>query len=248
MLIWTISDCWQKNNGGLDNFWTRSGCFWFASLSILPDVNRSDKPGFKRSIKTLQAIDKKFGVRMQKPDPWLIFTLFMLLPFALQAEAQCDHEILFTSEHAAVVAAMNEFNPLSIAEDREYMGAIFREGNRYRYSVTAGGRHRDSLSISVAAGEWDSVAAFWHTHGSARPSNRYFSAHDTELVNRYKKPLYLGDYTGYLKRFRPGDRQISPFSARRLGLPARNGYAVGTQVNDSNRRPVKIAIRNSGLS
>lgn len=156
---------------------------------------------------------------------------------------ECPGQPTFQSEREAVIAAMNSFNPHSIREDREYMGAIFREGDRYAYSVVAGSRGRDRISLRVAGSEWERVSAFWHTHGGMHSANRYFSARDTELVDTYKKPLYLGDYTGYLKRFAPGDRKLSPFAALRLGLPNRPGFAIGELLRDDNSRLIRIETR-----
>ncbi|MCG8415894.1 MAG: DUF4329 domain-containing protein [Pseudomonadales bacterium] len=180
----------------------------------------------------------------------LCFSLLMSNPFPSTASTYvpCATQQLFASEQEAVIAAMNSFNPASIAEDREYMGTIYREGSLYGYSVARGTRHRDRFTLRLAGDEWDRVSALWHTHGDAYPSNRYFSDSDTRLVNRYKKPLYLGDYTGYLKRFSPGDRRLSPYAARRLGLPARSGFAIGEVVRDENRRVIRIRTRRDSFS
>lgn len=186
---------------------------------------------------------------MMKSAVLSLFTLFVFsIPSAAFADSPCPHTDMFASELEAVVAAMNNYNPISISEDREFMGTIFKRGNRFGYSVTAGSRHRDRVSIRVARDEWESVAAFWHTHGDGHPSNRYFSDNDTDLVNRYRKRLYLGDFTGYLKRFSPGDKTMSAFAARRLGLPQRSGYAIGETVRDVNRRIVRIETRKPKIS
>ncbi len=180
----------------------------------------------------------------------LCCSLLILKPFPSTAltNVPCATSELFASEREAVVAAMNNFNPVSIAEDREYMGTIYREGGLYGYSVSRTARHRDRFTLRIARDEWDRVSALWHTHGDAYPSNRYFSDSDTRLVNRFKKPLYLGDYTGYLKRFSPGDRRLSSFAARRLGLPARPDYAIGEVVRDENRRIIRIKTRQDSFS
>jgi hypothetical protein len=170
----------------------------------------------------------------------LLLSLKTSLAFGMK---ECPDQLTFQSELEAVIAALNSFNPDSVREDREYMGAIFREGDRYGYSVVAGRRGRDRISLRVAGSEWERVSAFWHTHGGMRSENRYFSAEDTELVDTYKKPLYLGDYTGYLKRFAPGDRKLSRFAALRLGLPNRPGAAIGELLRDENARLIRIETR-----
>lgn len=174
-----------------------------------------------------------------------ILGVLLVLPraSASQDTKQCDQHTHFGSERDAVIAALNAYNPRSIEEDREYMGAIFAERGRFRFSVVAGSRRKDNVTLRVAGSEWERVTAFWHTHGDARPSNRYFSAKDTDLVNRFNKPLYLGDYTGYVKRYSPGDPRLNTFAARRLGLPARPGYAVGEVLRDDNNRFLRIRTR-----
>ncbi|NKB34047.1 MAG: DUF4329 domain-containing protein [Pseudomonadales bacterium] len=152
----------------------------------------------------------------------------------------------FTVEEA-VIAAADAYNPISIQEDREYMGTIFRSNNRYGYTVTRGSARANSISIRVTAESWDDVVAFWHTHGNAAPNNRYFSRVDTETAERFDKPFYLADYTGFLKVFRPGQNTMTPFAARRLGLPGERGYATGEFVRNQFNQTVRINTRFSQI-
>lgn len=147
----------------------------------------------------------------------------------------------FQSELEAVQAATSLYNPISIREDREFMGTIYRSGNYFGYTVTAGevGAHR--IRISVPVERWDSVVALWHTHGDASPTRQYFSRLDTRLVKRHDKPLYLADFTGILKVFRPEDRTLSKRAAKRLGLPDRRGFGMGRAVRDATDLPVQVA-------
>ena len=55
------------------------------------------------------------------------------------------------------------------------------------------------------------------------------------------KPLYLADFTGALKVFRPEDRVLTGFAALRYGLPEQRGFALGSEVQDSNAALVSIA-------
>lgn len=166
----------------------------------------------------------------------------MMTSFALP-QAESGYVSHYSTEKEAVTAAANTYNPLSIREDREYMGAIYKTRNGFKFSVTAGKRRSDTVQISIPDQEFDSVVAFWHTHGNADPVNRYFSNTDTQTVNKFGRPLYLADYTGYLKVFEPGDKTMSRFSARRLGLPSITGYATGDLVKDRNQRPIRIATK-----
>jgi hypothetical protein len=149
----------------------------------------------------------------------------------------------FTSELEAVIAATEHYNPVSVRQDREFMGAVLRTGDRYSYTVGAGEPGRDKVTVTIRISDGADLVAFWHTHGARAESNRYFSDVDTQLVKRWQKPFYLADYTGYLKVMVPGGRTLSARRARRLGLPARTGYAVGQLVNDAHGDPVRILTR-----
>jgi hypothetical protein len=154
-------------------------------------------------------------------------------------------ERLFNTELEAVRAASNLYNPVSIREDREYMGSIYKSGNYYGYTVFAAEPGANRISIQVPPQQWDSVVAFWHTHGDASPMKRFFSRFDTRLVKQTGKPLYLADFTGALKVFRPQDRPLTGFAAQRYGLPGHRGFALGTEVQDSDTGLVSIATGNA---
>jgi len=149
----------------------------------------------------------------------------------------------FGTELDAVVAASQRFNPQSIREDREFMGAILRQDDCYTFTVGAGEPGRDQITITIKIPTGARVVAFWHTHGARRDSNRYFSNVDTELVETWQKRFYLADHTGMLKVMAPGAPTPSRLLARRLGLPNRSGYARGKIVNDARGKPVRIATR-----
>lgn len=161
---------------------------------------------------------------------------------ARSLEEHCPPQ-LFASELEAVRAAADRFNPLSIKEDREYMGTIFESRGRYGYTVSSTARRGNKWQLEIPTNEWENVKAFWHTHGDARPQNRYFSDTDTMSVQKFGKPFYLADYTGYLKIFRSGDKTLNRLAASRLNLPRRSGYAIGEFVRDEMKRLVRIDVR-----
>lgn len=167
----------------------------------------------------------------------------MMMTSIAMPEAVNGGLVYFPSEMEAATAASNIYNPLSIREDREYMGAIYKADEGFRFTVTPGRKKLGRVQISLPKDNFDDVVAFWHTHGGANPRHRYFSDTDTETVSKFGRPLYLADYTGYLKVFEPGDATISPFNAQRLGLSAVRGYATGTLVKDNQRKSVRIATR-----
>ncbi len=174
--------------------------------------------------------------------------LFSLVISLMASPAVGDCSPLFDSEQLAVRAAADIYNPLSIVEDREYMGSIYRRDGKFGYTVTAGRRRANTMEIRIPKMDWEQVVALWHTHGDAKPNHRYFSETDTAVVEQFSKPFYLADYTGFLKVFRPGDPLLSPFAARRLGLPRVRGYALGEVVRDENNRTVRVATRVSRRS
>ena len=147
----------------------------------------------------------------------------------------------FPSELAAVIAAMKECNPSSIAEDREYMGAILRDDNQYSYTVTPGEGGVDRISIRLPKAMLPRVTALWHTHGSAARERKYFSDVDTQLANSLGKRFYLGDHTGNLRVFEPGGVVYSVYKASRMGLPSRRGFTSGKLVQDEDGQAVEIA-------
>ncbi len=147
----------------------------------------------------------------------------------------------FNDEIGAAVAASDEYNPRSIAEDREYMGAILFSHGRYSYTVEGGEVGQDQITVRIRVPAGSSIAAFWHTHGAAANDRSYFSEVDTALATEWNKPFYLADYTGVLKVFNPGDKLMSQTKARRLGLPARNGFSKGNRVQDLRGKTIQVA-------
>jgi len=160
--------------------------------------------------------------------------------YSEQVSAKLAYAELTYSELDAVKAAADRYTPLSLSEQREYMGTIFKSGDRYGYTVTAGNVGANQINISVPTTEWGDVVAFWHTHFNEGPLNQYFSDLDTRTVKQFGKPFYLADYTGELKVFRSGDKLLPVLAAERIGLPAVRGFAEGDLVRDETDQLVKI--------
>lgn len=147
----------------------------------------------------------------------------------------------FSSPLAAVMAAENEYNPLSIAQDREFIGAILLHNGAYSFTVGQGLSGEDTVTVRVAVPRGAEIVAFWHTHGAAGQGRRYFSGVDTALVNSWNKPFYMADYSGTLRVFYPGDPTMTVMKARRLGLGDRTGYAKGRIVETEDNLRARIA-------
>jgi len=138
---------------------------------------------------------------------------------------------VFDSELAAVLDAVNLYNPVSVKNDVEYMGAVYRQvlGGRARYGYTVGMGEpgQDAVTVSFRLPADSKLLAFWHTHGANHWSRNYFSDIDTKLANDWGVPFYLATPQGELRVFQPGDRVMGRLEARRLGLGEQRGYASG---------------------
>ena len=184
-----------------------------------------------------------------------IGTVLLLLIAAAAPAAPPDSQ-WFGSELEAVVSATRQYNPQSIREDREFMGAILRHDDCYTFTVGAGQPGRDRIAVRIAVPAGAEIVAFWHTHGARHPSHRYFSDVDTALVGLVAEALLSrGLHRCTLKVIAPGMPTLSRHRARRLGLPARTGYARGDAGHrcqrhaDSRRHPapgglIRTARRN----
>jgi hypothetical protein len=166
------------------------------------------------------------------------------------AKTSLLHTAKYSSELAAVESATNEFNPISIDEDREFMGAILRRQiseytAEYSYTIARGNRGEDSINMNVAIPDGTEVVAFWHTHGAAHFSRKYFSDTDSNLVRQFGVPFYLADYTGTLRILKPGDFNMTIIQANRLGLGAQSGFAKGKPVHRHDNQQVLIVTNRS---
>ena len=167
----------------------------------------------------------------------LLTILALQFPSHLAANTRSSS---FNDVDSAVKAAADIYNPISIREDREYMGVIYKVGTNYYFSVYAAQPGSDSFRFSLPLDSWDMVVALWHTHGARKVHHQYFSDTDTSMVNRYGKPFYLADHTGVLKVYEKGGSTMRKYAALKLGLPAKRGYARGKKVRDPMNRLVRI--------
>jgi len=171
-------------------------------------------------------------------------SVFALLLLGVAAQTPADPApARFRTELEAVVSAAGHYNPRSIREDREFMGAILRRDDCYTYTVGAGEPGHDRITVRIEIPVGAEVVAFWHTHGGKQHRHRYFSAVDTALVEAWQKRFYLADFTGRLKVMAPGAPRLSPQRARKLRLPAGSGYARGRILSDAQGKPIRIATR-----
>ena len=135
---------------------------------------------------------------------------------------------LFTSELAAVSALALCYGAVSIDEDREYMAAVLRQPDGFRFVVQPSRRGRDRVELRFGRYSGEVLAALWHTHGRLAGHRSLFSPTDTDLVAAVAVPLYLSDPRGVLRVLRPGVRARIP--RRGHGLPPPRGSATGAVV------------------
>lgn len=156
--------------------------------------------------------------------------------------------VVFDTELEAVIAATDLYNPLSIKEDREYMGAILKCQDKYYYSAAPGEKGKDLIHVELSVPSRCDLKAFWHTHGAEHYSRQYFSKVDTVLANKWQKPFYLADYTGILKVYEPGDKTLRRSEAKRLRLGNNAGFAKGQAVKSPEGTIVKVAVKSGVLN
>lgn len=170
------------------------------------------------------------------PDRHFIALIALALLFAAAAspsyaKADTFHPATFVSVSDAVLDASKSYNPVSVREDREFMGAIFRQAIhgeiRFGYTVGGGDPHRDRITVRFQLPKDSQLVALWHTHGSAHWSRRYFSPADTRLAEQTGLPVFLTTGQGQLLVFEPGDRILGSMQARRLGIGNKAGVAKG---------------------
>ena len=154
------------------------------------------------------------------------------------------HPEPFSDELSAVIAATHLYNPVSIKENREYIGAVIKHKHsaRYYYSAVAGKAGKNSITATLIRPKGYTLVAFWHTHGAGGDSHLFFSDEDVRLVEQFQRPLYLADSSGYLKKFSPGGKTLSRYQARKQGLRAGKGYAKGTRMKDNNGDFIQIPV------
>jgi len=150
---------------------------------------------------------------------------------------------VYATELGAVIAAVNRYNPVSIAEDREFIGAILVGDAGYIFTVSAGKRGQDRVSARIEVPEGFEVSAFWHTHGRAGPLRDRFSNLDSQLVLTWNKPFYLATPGGRLRVLQPDAARRAPTRSRRIGRFEKRRYAKGELVAGASGRPIRIKSR-----
>lgn len=192
-------------------------------------------------------VNSLFEERLHYPGRFalLILLLFMLSDCTAGHSYSDSRHTYFNSLTAAVTAATNRFNPISISEDREFMGTIFQKGKQFGYTISSGRPGTGASEIHISRALLSDVVAFWHTHGSALTEFQYFSNADSDLVARFHLPLYLADYTGKLKVLRPGVKSTRPIQSNSLLRQAFYTQSAGQFVRDERNRLIRINTKHA---
>ena len=114
----------------------------------------------------------------------------------------------FGTEVDAVTEASNKYNPLSIKENAEYFGAVYKCGNTFDYTVDKVSSMQDKWTMRVKLPKNCPLTSVWHTHGDKTYNHKFFGPGDISTAINRNIPVYLADYTGELKVFKKGDKVI----------------------------------------
>jgi hypothetical protein len=55
------------------------------------------------------------------------------------------------------------------------------------------------------------------------------------------KPFHLADYISELKMFKPGDKVLSAYRAKRMEPPQKRGFGKGQLVRDKHGKAIEVA-------
>lgn len=138
----------------------------------------------------------------------------VLLTLVLAGGAQAVHGCMiehtpflpgsFDSERLALAGVAAEVGADSVAQDVEYVGAVYRAGGRFRVNVGRGCPGQDAFTVRLPVPHRHDIVAFWHTHGADGALRDLFSPQDFDLVESQQRPFYLITPSGELRVLRPG--------------------------------------------
>lgn len=156
------------------------------------------------------------------PGPWWVKWLVVAVIVALSALIyfQSSASIHFDSAHDAARDALDRFNPVSIEENREYGGYIYRVGMG-QYASTAPTRgdfgHMIFDPPEEVIPDQTIAVAIWHTHGAMVPGviSEIFSPQDIKLLKHFAVDGYLATPEGQFKFY-----ELKTGEVHRLGSVA----------------------------
>lgn len=132
------------------------------------------------------------------------------------------------SASSAAREVIEQFNPKSVAEGREYGGALYRQAGsrKTQYvktpNVQPPGRGTGHVSTKQAIPEGAVEAGRWHTHGRTENyTDEDFSNDDLRLAHARGLPSWLG----------------TPKGAVKVAIPVESGFVILDVVTAEGTRP-----------
>ena len=123
-----------------------------------------------------------------------------------------DNDIVSSDkQNDAARKVLNQINPRSVRENREFGGLIFRNPDGSFSNTNPIRGDESSLLIPLTVPEGTQATAFYHTHAAFDPrfDNENFSPTDINSANRTGLDSYLGTPAGAFKFYDLSSRQIS---------------------------------------
>jgi hypothetical protein len=118
---------------------------------------------------------------------------------------------IFPTADSAAIAAIEDINAISIAQNWEYAGRILQRASGFTFSPPQTLQRRDDSSAGLRTA--DSVGTY-HTHsGEFEPTDERFSPDDLLKATLGKESSYLGTPRGRILKFTPIDL-LPPFEQR----------------------------------
>ncbi|MEM9623672.1 MAG: DUF4329 domain-containing protein [Pseudomonadota bacterium] len=162
----------------------------------------------------------------------------------------------FADQLSTVIAASNRYNADSIARNREHVGAILKRKLRkptpesgsvgYFYTHGVGADHQAPVEFAIAKPKRCELIALWHTHGAEASDRHYFSPEDVRSADDLDVPIYMTNFTGRLKVYKPGQRKIGYRRVSRDGsLPMPRGAANGKLLSHTDGSSIRIRTKHA---
>jgi hypothetical protein len=116
------------------------------------------------------------------------------------ANAACLSTDQFDTAESAAIAALNVVNPLSVSDDRVYIGEVFQVDGQYGYAWSRLDPRDDGGRVTLAHSSDAETVALFRTSGrdNVRLNNRSMSSLDRQATRRLDVDYYIADSSGEL--------------------------------------------------
>lgn len=116
------------------------------------------------------------------------------------ANAACLSTDQFNTAEDAAIAALNTVNPLSVSDDRVYIGEVFEADGQYSYAWSRLDARDDGGRVTLEHASDAETVALFRTSGrdNVRLNNRSMSSLDRQATRRFDVDYYVADSSGEL--------------------------------------------------